>query len=167
MQLAALGYQVVGIDLRDYRFTHPNFTFHQLNLLEFVDRKGFDYIVSVSTVEHIGLGAYGEKQGTRHLEDVVAKLIHLLRPGAKLIVTVPVGQEYQDGFLRSFTCGQIRSLFRSEDIALLDERYYLREHLKFWRPCDCRETRYMSNSKADTGPTGVNCVGCYVWRKHP
>ncbi len=61
LQLAAFGYDVVALDLRDYEFTHPMVTFHKQNLLDYEDALGFDYITAVSVIEHIGLGAYQER----------------------------------------------------------------------------------------------------------
>ncbi|MHA1294763.1 MAG: hypothetical protein ACTSQJ_19160 [Promethearchaeota archaeon] len=42
LQLASLGYEVVAIDLRKYKFNHPNLKFYQKNLLNFEDEQGFD-----------------------------------------------------------------------------------------------------------------------------
>ncbi|HSE84296.1 MAG TPA: DUF268 domain-containing protein [Thermodesulfobacteriota bacterium] len=165
LQLASLGYEVCGIDLREYKFTHPGLKFYQQNLLYFEDGEGFDYVTAVSSIEHIGLGAYGEDKNESDLHQVTAKLAGLLKPGGKLIVTVPFGQEYEDEFLRSFTYDSIISLFPREGISLVDERFYYRTNHKFWSPCGIQEAQVISNSKSDRGSTGVNCVGCFAWEK--
>jgi SAM-dependent methyltransferase len=165
LQLAALGYQVVGVDLREYKFAHPRLALYQGNILDFQDSEGFDYITAVSTIEHIGLGAYGEGPSTTDLVEVTSKLCRLLKSGGKIIVTVPFGIAYEDEFLRSFTHEGVLSLFDSDALSLVAERFYYRVQSKFWQPCDIEVAQGVSNAKAERVPTGVNCVGCFVWRK--
>ena len=163
LQLASLGYEVIGVDLRQYPFAHPHFTFHQTNITEFDDAEGFDIITSVSTIEHVGLGAYGEERDTSTLEATTRKLTDLLKPGGRLIATVPFGQQYEDEFLRSLNYVDVIQLFG--DLDLTAERFYARQDFKYWRPVDLRQARSISNAPEDRGPTGVNCVGCFVWSK--
>jgi 2-polyprenyl-3-methyl-5-hydroxy-6-metoxy-1,4-benzoquinol methylase len=165
LQLASFGYEVIGIDLRPYPFTHPNLQFKQINLLEFSDDIGFDYITAISVIEHIGLGVYGEGQSRNDLKQVARKMGDLLKPNGKLIVTVPFGKAYEDQFLQSFTYEQITRLFARDDLKLDIEMYFCRHKLKHWQPCSREETITYSNAKIDRGPTGVNCVGCFVWQK--
>jgi len=166
LQLASLGYDVVGVDLREYTFTHPRLKFYKGDLMDFEDnKKGFDYITAISSVEHIGLGAYGEERRESALYEITSKLSHLLKQGGKIIITVPFGRRYQDGFLRSFTHEEILSLFRSDNLKFITERFYRRSDFKFYEPVKLEEAKEVSNSKMNRGPTGVNCVGCFVWEK--
>ena len=164
LQLASLGYEVLGVDLRKYPFTHPRLKFFQHNILDFEDDEGYDYITAISVIEHIGLGAYGETRRETDLQLVMNKLSSILKPGGVLIITVPFGQAYQDKFLRSFTRADVVNLFKSDDINLVDEKYFCRTEFKFWQPCDHQDTVKISNAKSDCGPTGVNCVGCFAWQ---
>ena len=143
IQLASLGYEVVGIDLRPYPFSHPNFVFFQKNILDYEDDKGFDYITSVSVIEHVGLGAYNEERRKSDLYEVTERLTELLKPGGKIIITVPFGQKYEDYFSRSFSYEDILGLFPSKTLKLIDEHYYYRSNdFKYWNIC--------SRDKAET-----------------
>lgn len=163
LRFAALGYRVVGIDLRDYPFDHPHLEVFVGDLLDYHDDRQFDYITAISTLEHVGLGAYGEPKDSGALERVCRKLKALLEPAGKLIVTVPCGMEYQDHFLRSFHPEAARTLFSSQGLELLDERYYKRVSFKYWKPCSLTEAAEISNARVHSGITGVNCVGCFAW----
>jgi SAM-dependent methyltransferase len=165
LQLASCGFDVVGVDLRAYPFTHPNLSFYQKNLLNFTDTEGFDYITAISVLEHIGLGAYGETQNRDDLTSVVHKLSQLLRPNGKLLVTVPFGQPHEDSFLRSFSYSQVNQLFLPTGLVLVDEKYFGRYDWKFWQPISRDKTLSFSNRKPDRGPTGTNCIACFAWQE--
>ncbi|MCO5191968.1 MAG: class I SAM-dependent methyltransferase [Anaerolineae bacterium] len=160
ISLASLGHDVTGIDLRPYPFQHPNFNFVQGNVLAFEPSLPFDCIVSVSVLEHIGLGAYGESPDAAALQMVIGKLNTLLRPGGRLIVTVPFGRSYADEFLRSFSFADLTTLFHTFKFA--DESYYRRDAFKYWEPCDRETASLIANDRAVRGKTGVNCVGCFT-----
>ncbi len=165
LQCASLGYEVVGIDLRKYNLTHPNFQFYQKDILELNDTTGFNYIIAVSVLEHVGLGFYGKKKNASDLEKITLKLAQLLRNGGSLIITVPIGKKYEDKFLRSFSHEEIYSLFKKFNLELIKYNFYKRTIFKIWEECDLEDTRLISNSAKDRGPTGVNGVGCYIWKK--
>ncbi len=165
IQLASLGYKVYGIDLRPYQITHPNFHFYQGNILDFNKNIKFDLITSVSVLEHIGLGAYGETEGSDILNKISNKLVEWLKPGGKLLITVPVGIAYQDKFLQSFSYKDFISLFSQPELILEEELFFSRTEFKYWKPNDLRNAGKFSNKIEDRGPTGVNFVGCFAWRK--
>ncbi len=62
ISLASLGHEVYGVDMRSYSFSHPNLVFFQGDVLN-LKETGFDAVVALSTLEHVGLGAYGEEKG--------------------------------------------------------------------------------------------------------
>jgi SAM-dependent methyltransferase len=163
VSLASMGHTVTGVDLRPYPFHHPNFEFFQGNLLTFEPSVLFDCIVSISVLEHIGLGAYGEPPDSAALEAVIEKLGVLLRLDGKLIVTVPFGRSYADEFLRSFAFAELKTLFRAFE--LTDEAYYVRDAFKYWQSSDRKTAASISNAKSVRGKTGVNCVVCLTWKK--
>ena len=165
LQIASLGYEVIGIDLREYPFIHPNFKFFKKNILDYEDEKFFDYITAISTLEHIGLSYYDNIEDETYLSKITTKLYRLLKPNGKLIATVPFGQEYKNNFYRSFTYDDILSLFNNTPLKIIDEHFYSRQSFKFWKPCSLEEAKIISNSSKDSGPVGVNCIGCFVWEK--
>jgi 2-polyprenyl-3-methyl-5-hydroxy-6-metoxy-1,4-benzoquinol methylase len=162
LELCSLGYQVVGVDLREYPFCHPNLRFLRCNLLDFEDDKGFDLITSISVLEHIGLGVYGEGPDSVSLGRTLSKLAGLLNPNGTLIVTVPVGKPSTDSFLRSFGRGEFEHLLAESGLSILRSSFFIREDFKHWRLLGLGEEPQAENDPNHRGRTGVNGVGCFV-----
>ena len=96
------------------------------NILDLDEKNKYDYLISISTVEHIGLGAYKEPADESHLNKVMTKVSDLVKIGGKVIFTVPFGLETQDDFMRSFTIDQINSLFTASNMKLAKQKFYKR-----------------------------------------
>jgi SAM-dependent methyltransferase len=92
IQLATLGYQVTGLDIIDSGDTyHPNFKQIVSDLFDnHIPDNSFDAVVSISTIEHMGFGVFGDKV----IPDADVKafqIVHrLLKPGGIAVITVPV-----------------------------------------------------------------------------
>lgn len=91
IQLASLGYKVTGIDIQDYTLKHPNMKFIKEDFMKVGFRTKFDCIVAVSSIEHMGLGFYGDPK----IEDgdfkTIEKMKKILKPSGILVLTVPYG----------------------------------------------------------------------------
>ncbi len=69
-----------------------------VDVLDFTPQKPFDLILTISTLEHIGLDEGGEPTGWRV---AVARLVGLLAKGGRLLVTMPIGYNWDvDQYLR-------------------------------------------------------------------
>ena len=84
------------------------------DLLEFTPKQRFDFIVSISTIEHIGWDSsrYGDARPRDEAAVMRAlqKLQSLLTPGGKCLVTVPVGyNHYLDRHMPELISDGIRS----------------------------------------------------------
>jgi SAM-dependent methyltransferase len=93
LELASLGYQLTGIDLNDYPYTHPNFRFLKGNFLEnkFLD-SSLDGVIALSTLEHIGIDCYGGPLLEEGDKKAVKEIYRILKPGGKFILTLPFGK---------------------------------------------------------------------------
>jgi hypothetical protein len=93
LSLAALGHHVTVLDQRPYPFAHPNLQTVCRDIFGELDGvpAGFDAVVSISTIEHLGLGGYGDERRDDGDRLGVERLWSLIRPGGRLLATVPAG----------------------------------------------------------------------------
>lgn len=135
LSLASLGYRVTALDLRRYPLEHP--------LLEAVtsplegwepDGEPYDAVVCLSSIEHFGVGAYGERGGGSDADRVGAERLRgLLRPGGLLALTVPYGEATVTELERVYDRPQLERLlegWRIEDITVIEQAKPM-----VWRPC--------------------------------
>jgi SAM-dependent methyltransferase len=115
--LASLGYEVTGIDLHPYPFQHPNLT----TVVSAVEQwdcpdSHFDGIVCLSSIEHFGLGVYGEEE-TEGL-DVLAmeRITRWAKPGSLLALTTPFGLYQVNAQQRTYDMPALRRLLSGWDI---------------------------------------------------
>ena len=111
-EIAKRGYETYGIDGLDYQETLPkNITFYQEDITNCGIEEKFDYIVCVSTIEHIGLEVenyYNKKieNGDRKAMEVIHSL---LKPdGIFLLTTHTKYWENPDG--RGYTPKEFQNL---------------------------------------------------------
>lgn len=96
MEMASLGYQVVGMDLDPQLMHHPNFQLIRGDLghLPFPDQS-FDGVVCLSTLARIGSREEGTISEGATNQQVIAEVQRVLRRGGRLILTVPFGKAAQ------------------------------------------------------------------------
>jgi SAM-dependent methyltransferase len=94
LTLAALGYRVTVWDQRPYAFSHPLLTVLRRDIFDEPPPgiEPFDLVISVSTIEHLGFGSYGDVVTENADAKGVAVLWSLVKPGGRMIVTVPAGR---------------------------------------------------------------------------
>lgn len=119
LSLAAFGYEVTALDPRPYPFRHPSLTVVESRLEDW-DPKGavFDAVLCVSTVEHIGLGWYGEdRQDDGADRRALDRLRSLLRADDSLLVlTVPYGTAAVDEVERTYDDGGLSRLLEGWNV---------------------------------------------------
>lgn len=166
LALASLGHKVHGIDLREFPFQHENFLFSKIDILDF-HQKNFDYVISMSTLEHVGLGAYGEEHDQQALGKVLEIINGLLKSNGTFLLTLPVGIPSIDLFEKSFSTEDILSIVISNNFEVNEEKYFKRLRGTSWLPCTKSEIARVSNNlKARSSyGSGVNGVGCFKFLK--
>lgn len=93
----------------------------------------FDTIISVSTLEHVGLdnrrfhGAEAvEGDPGRGAREAITELARVARPGADLLLTVPFGVSWRDTWVRQFDAAELDDLVAAARPARLSETIYRR-----------------------------------------
>jgi hypothetical protein len=113
LQLSALGRLVSVLDVRRYPFSHPNLRPFQGDILtdtpSFPD--AFDAVISVSTIEHVGLSSYGDTYEPEGDRLAVEALWRLVRIGGQLLATVPAGRPAVQRGYRVYDEARIRDVF--------------------------------------------------------
>ncbi len=149
LSAASLGYDVTVVDPRPLPFEHPAITGVVARLDQWQPpAEPFDGAFLISTVEHIGLGAYGEGPPDRTPDsgpsssrvgeaaggdrEAVVKIGELLAPGGMLVLTVPYGPASVDEFERVYDREGLQRLL--EGWTVLEERLVFRRGEKTWTP---------------------------------
>jgi hypothetical protein len=118
LSLASLGHQVHVVDPRGYQLSHPGVRVHAVPLHELAAGPPFQLAVALSSIEHFGLGSYGQAgDGDRLDLAALAEIRARLAPGGLLVLTVPCGRESSvDAFQRVYTVDQLRQMLADWDV---------------------------------------------------
>lgn len=136
LKLVKQGYNVYSVDSREYHECHPNLTFVKGDILRSLFPEDFfDSVVCVSTLEHIGLGAYGDPEHENGDKLVVKEFRRILKEGGALFLTAPFSGKYMvlpwmDSHERVYDYDRLKSLFEGWEIQL--EEYYIPNKAKHW-----------------------------------
>jgi SAM-dependent methyltransferase len=154
--LTSLGWEVWGLDLREFKFKHPNFhlVLGDIRKTNFPDNF-FDAVYAVSTLEHIGLsGRYGVTKNdpdgdTRALEEIA----RILRPGGMLLCTVPYAREARvlKSLQRIYDQPALARLF--SNWTKKDQAWYCREDDGYWTPLSDKAAAKVENRDGESALT--------------
>jgi hypothetical protein len=93
--LATIGHDVTALDPRGYPLPHPGLTVETCRFddLSAADRRPYDAVISLSSIEHFGLASYpGDRVEPSADRDAVLHARELLAEGGRLILTLPFGE---------------------------------------------------------------------------
>lgn len=96
MQLATVGYEVTAMDqINTENIYHPDMEFICQDLFDnsFKDNT-FDAVVSVSVIEHMGFGFYGDRVMEDADKKAFEEVYRILKPGGVAVITIPL---FDDG----------------------------------------------------------------------
>lgn len=90
--LACLGHTVHAVDILPYPLHHPNMQQIRCDAMRLpYDDETFSYVTAISSLEHFGLGGYGDPVEENAPFRARDEIHRVLKRGASLIVSVPVG----------------------------------------------------------------------------
>lgn len=81
------------VEMESIKWIYGDISKHKLGI------QSFDVIVNTSTIEHVGLGRYGDSKSDQGDLEAMQSLKTLLKPNGKMLLTIPVGRDAVHGFL--------------------------------------------------------------------
>lgn len=134
LSLASMGYRVTALDLSAYPFTHPHLEVVR-SPLELWDAPAasFDAATVISTVEHVGLGWYGETPDRFDDLRAMRRIAELVRPGGLVVLTVPYGAAEVTDVQRVYDAAGLDRLLDGLETV---ERLVVEEREGRWIPVD-------------------------------
>lgn len=155
-------------------YRRPNLSYLYGDLRGTVLRDGaFDEVVCISTIEHVGLdntrfytsnAAFKESAEDEFLL-VVDELRRVLKPGGRLLLTVPYGRHQHLGWLQIFDRTRVQQLIARFGGAVQSESYYRYENA--WQvansdacsTCEYHDPHVMSTRRRGS-PAAAEAVAC-------
>lgn len=132
LQLASLGHEVVGIDINSFFQKHPNFTFYRGDIRTFsFGKKKFDIVTAISTIEHIGLGYYNDKNDFFGDQKAINQIYANLKKRGKLLMSVPFGKCATNTWYRVYNLKRIKKLLLKFNSLHIETFYYKNDK---WTP---------------------------------
>jgi SAM-dependent methyltransferase len=134
LSLASLGYDVTAIDIRPYPLAHPRLRTIVGPIEEWGGDDVFDAVVCLSTIEHIGLPAYGAERKDGAEVAAMRRMHELTAPGGLLVLTTRFGRPGEDDFQRTYDRAALERLLEGWTIDEL--RIVRREDATTWTVAD-------------------------------
>ncbi len=167
LYLAKNGFIVTVYDIRQYHEKHNNLFSIEGDFIKnnFPDNS-FDYIVMLSTIEHIGF----ESWGSSYIEDgdfiAIEEIKRIIKPSGKVIITFPFFGEHKiiPGFERWYDIERVKKLFSG--LHILAEEYYIPEHVIYNRTLNCFPAS-LEEIRGVQDKNGLIGFACYVISKKP
>jgi len=187
IMLASLGYEVVGIDIKDYPFEHRNFRFIKGDILDERIQKSlrgegkFDVITLISTLEHIGIEPYTE-DFIRSDADILTltNLKICLHPEGIFLITIPYGKpkilkrpvdhKYDSVsstirtvcWCKVYNDDEVRKLSKEAGLIIENIEYFAKKG-NHWLPVKREEVQELDYPELDSG--GIKGIACLKLRK--
>lgn len=115
--LAHQGLDVHGIDVRDYSFESPEIIFNKEDICnnQYPD-EFFDRIITLSTIEHVGMGAYGDPHRRNGDLFAMKEMKRILKKNGMILLTTQYSQNYFETWERYYDNSSLERLVSIFDI---------------------------------------------------
>ncbi len=157
-ELASLGFETWGIDIRPPLPEFPSVKYIKGDVRTYSLPQGyFDIVIGLSTIEHIGMRAYGDPgsdtEGDRH---AMRAMRDALSPHGQLILTVPFGKRGATKWYRVYDHAALQSLLIESGFTAETAEFWRQKGLQ-WAPVSWKEAE-QADSITGEEPRGVACV---------
>jgi SAM-dependent methyltransferase len=157
-QLASSGNDVTTLDVRSYPLRHPHLRSIVGDAMHLPFRDStFDCTTCISTLEHVGLGYYGDPIDDAGWMRCASEMIRVLKPGGRLLLTVPFGIPGRNRLQRSFTREMLEQL---SGLATLGRIEFYASLGNVWVPVE-----YDAAANADSLSFRTSAVACCLLLK--
>lgn len=132
LYLVALGYRTVAVDLDEILLgrSGPDLVKADLRASPFRSAS-FDAAVMVSTLEHVGVGWYDTRTDSEDDLRIMRELRRLVKPGGRLMITVPVGRGGVGRTQRAYDRERLRMIIQGWAV---EERFFFVQRGVSWQP---------------------------------
>ena len=123
--LAVLGYDVTALDLQPYPLGHPRLRSIQGRIEEWNEKRRYNAVICLSTIEHIGLAVYGDEERADADLAAMRRMHELTESGGLLVLTTPVGKAGTSETERTYERKGLNRLlggWRVEDLTVVRRR---------------------------------------------
>lgn len=147
-----------------------SYTYGDLREVPFKDNL-FDIIVSISTLEHIGLdnSFYLSNMIESKCDDVflcIDEIKRVLKPGGFFYFTVPFGKYINYGWFQQFDLNLLeRCRERFSPISYIEEFFLYDNGWHYSSAKECKYAQYTENF-FQGGQAAAGAVACCMWKKH-
>lgn len=145
LELASLGYDVTALDVRGYPLRHAGITSVREDIRKTSFTDGcFDTVIALSTVEHVGLGFYGEPVDHEGDRRAVLEIRRVTAPAGRFLLTVPFGRAVTMPGHRVYDRRRLTALIEGWDVEELV--CVRREGPTSWGPATPEDAEAMDSS---------------------
>lgn len=157
-QTASLGFETWGIDLRPPLVNYPGVRYVRGDICTYsLPRQYFNVVIALSTVEHIGLMAYGNEKVDMDGDLHALQAIHgILKPSGRLLLTVPFGQPGKTSWYRVYDHRALHSLLSRAGFQAEIENFWLHRGNGGWAPVPWTQAQQVNSTEK------VQAVACVV-----
>lgn len=136
LSMAALGYRVTALDLHPLPYTHQNLESFAVPFEDWEPPpERFDAAFLISTIEHFGLGAYGETAGTAGADRAAIERVgELLAEDGFLVLTTPYGTAQVNALERVYDEHALDALLKGWTVT--ERRTIVRVDRQTWVPLE-------------------------------
>jgi SAM-dependent methyltransferase len=161
-ELTALGFETWSIDIRPELTPYPALRYIQGDVRSYAfPADYFDVVISLSTIEHIGLHAYGnihlDPDGDLHALQAMSRAT---KPGGTVIVTTPFGRRGATETERIYDHEALQALLQGAGLNVNVEEYWRKDGIR-WLPATWQEAEKIDS----VTPKIAQAVACVVARR--
>ena len=170
IQHARRGFSVSVYDFRKYPEKHPRLSTIQGEFLtNKIKDNSFDFVVMISTIEHIGFGSCGAPVVKDGDFSAMAEAKRILKPSGRVVLTLLFASKKYivNGFERWYDITRVKRLFQG--MYVFAEEYFVPNRKVYgrvikWLPASLKQ---ISNEDDVIKRWGYQCNACCVVSKIP